>query len=1313
MRLRSPKVFTASTSATMEYGPGPSTSTATFNGRNTSNDFASQMNDEQEALAGLGEAYDQTEIEKGVIDVIDEQIQQADRLRHDRELRNVIEEVKFVKQRLNTINESLAEYDEKKELTKDTRKKLDAIRREKENKEKHLKKLEAKLRSLNIFLGHEDLGGTDEIDEETREQLRMLLGDPETEEERRIRMGEMTPFGSTVREIKLPEVDMFDQFLDARTAETKKARREKKDKISVATKTKNKNRKTLTAEAKGIKRKAEIGTSLELCRPKKKKKPFWDLPLGTIEDYSAIGAWKEMRPSQDNNISLELPKGTAGHSDDSDYDPEEDEDNCELHEDEKKFEQDKDLKKSVIRRRSDTTDGMPLDTRHRHRDDGDQKTYLNRVCQLDDDSDCSEEEIDEDFRMPCSLYNSLYPYQRIAVRWLWELHQNKCGGIIGDEMGLGKTVQMISFLRALKHSKMRVVGDPFCGLGPVILIAPATVMHQWVKEFHKWFPRQRVGVLHNTGSYSGKKKESLVRDINKTSGTLITSYQGIVIYLDNILKYQWHYVILDEGHKIRNPDAQATLAVKQFQTPHRIILSGSPIQNNLRELWSLFDFIFPGKLGTLPTFMAEFAVPITQGGYANATETQVAIGYRCASTLRDAIKPYLLRRMKSDVKANINLPPKSEQVLFCRLTERQRELYKSYLDSPEIRQIFDGRLQLFVGLINLRKICNHPDLYDGGPYKELVTRNASESYESPNHSDTGKGDWNDLVPANMDSALKVPPIEEEENERNFGYVKRSGKLMVVEALLKLWKKQGHRALVFTQSRQMLRILEAFVHRRGYAYLVMDGSTTIASRQPAIERFNQDKNIFVFLLTTRVGGLGVNLTGANRIIIFDPDWNPSTDMQARERAWRIGQNRDVTIYRLMTAGTIEEKIYHRQIFKQFLTNRILNDPRQRRFFKSNELHELFTLGDDIGKRNRTETSDIFAGTGSEIRKKHLRTPEKKRKQQENKERLEKMRMLAKKLSQKIGAGEKIKPGDLKELDKPTTSGSRGTTVEGEKLSEVVRRSRFKGTDTDDEDQTDKKQNEGETTKRNEDDDYVLSKLFRNNNVHSVMKHDAIMDSAVADSALIEAEAELVAQEAVKKLERSRKMCFRATSGIPNWTGQFGAYRGMKKARFGTKNVKSIGLSPAGPSPTKNKEGSSHEGEGEKSHFAYDPNEEKIKNSKAMSSSELMAHIRARSIGNVDLETSDNESQDYESESVVEATSTVTNETDELLVDLRNFIAFGATVDGQATTQEILAVFRNRVPEKDAPLFRKLLKKLCEFFKRGTTKDGLWRLRQGFR
>lgn len=517
-----------------------------------------------------------------------------------------------------------------------------------------------------------------------------------------------------------------------------------------------------------------------------------------------------------------------------------------------------------------------------------------------------------DFRIPGDVWVNLFEYQKTGVRWLWELYRQKVGGIIGDEMGLGKTIQVAAFLAGLHYSGMLKM--------PVLIVCPATVMHQWVAELHQWWPPLRVAILHSIGSgvnvkrraknsylsdsesengetwFSKMSPKSLVSSVFSEGHVLITTYAGLNNYRELLLPNQWEYCCLDEGHKIRNPNSTMAITCKQVKTVNRLILSGTPIQNNLTELWSLFDFIYPGRLGTLPVFQAQFATTISIGGYANATNIQVQTAYKCAVILRDLIAPYMLRRMKSDV-AN-DLPHKTEKVLFCRLTRQQKEIYLAFLKSSDLKLILEGKRQVLYGIDILRKICNHPDLLG-----------------------TDK---------NLDKA-------------DYGDPSKSGKMQVVKALLELWAKQDSRTLLFAQTRQMLNILEKFIRSAGYAYLRMDGSTPISMRQQLVDSFNDDKKYKVFLLTTKVGGLGVNLTGANRVIIYDPDWNPSTDMQARERAWRLGQRNEVVIYRLMIAGSIEEKIYHRQIFKQFLTNKILEDPKQKRFFKNTDLHDLFTLG----------------------------------------------------------------------------------------------------------------------------------------------------------------------------------------------------------------------------------------------------------------------------------------------------------------------------------------------------------------------------------
>ncbi|KAJ3323514.1 hypothetical protein HDV06_001791 [Boothiomyces sp. JEL0866] len=533
-------------------------------------------------------------------------------------------------------------------------------------------------------------------------------------------------------------------------------------------------------------------------------------------------------------------------------------------------------------------------------------------------SGVSQDEIIDSYKIPGDIASHLFDYQKACVRWLWELHKQKVGGVLGDEMGLGKTVQLVAFLAGLGYSNLLD--------GPVLIVCPATVLKQWVQEFHKWWPPYRVAILHSSGSgvsdfgifqedsdsevESTSKRRKLSKNSAKSKGItallnkivkkghiLVTTYGSLNLYEDILIKTKWAYCVLDEGHKIRNPDAKVTLTCKSLKTPHRIILSGTPIQNNLNELWSLYDFVYPGRLGTLPVFQSEFAVPINIGGYANATNVQVQTAYKCACVLRDFISPYMLRRMKVDVAQQ--LPKKSEQILFCKLTAVQKKKYLKYINSEEVARILDGNQHVLSGIDILRKICNHPDL-----------------------------------------------IENSNETSDFGAVEKSGKMIVVENLLKLWHEHNNRVLLFCQTRQMLDIIEQFIQKTDYRYLRMDGTTPIKARSTLIDSFNNNPEIFLFLLTTRVGGLGINLTGADRCIIYDPDWNPSIDLQTKE----------VTIYRLMVSHTIEEKIYQRQIFKQFLTNKILKDPRQRRFFKRNDLHNLFTYEDSPG--GATETENLF-------------------------------------------------------------------------------------------------------------------------------------------------------------------------------------------------------------------------------------------------------------------------------------------------------------------------------------------------------------------
>lgn len=586
-------------------------------------------------------------------------------------------------------------------------------------------------------------------------------------------------------------------------------------------------------------------------------------------------------------------------------------------------------------------------------------------------------------KVPREAWNKLYDYQKEGVFWLWELHQRSSGGLLGDEMGLGKTVQVIVFLLALQYSHIISKHGHYTGLGPTIIVCPATVIHQWVQHFHNWAPEFRVAILHHSGTHQGQRSK-LISIMNKHHGIIITTYEGILKFKGHMVEHNWHYLILDEGHKIRNPTAKVTVAVKEIRTPHRIMLTGSPMQNNLTELWSLFDFTNPGMLGNLATFTEHFANPILQGGFANASPMQEATALSVASTLKNVITPFLLRRMKSEVKADIQLPHKSEQVLFCSLSDDQRLLYRDYLMSEQVNNILGRGVRTFrsdnflkanilMAITALRKICNHPDLF---LYDE---------------------------------------VPKESEDAKYGFYKKSGKMVVVSALLKIWKKQGHRTLLFSQGRLMLKIFEQFLEQQGYKYLKMDGGTSVSSRPRLIDQFNQDPSYDVFLLTTRVGGLGVNLTGANRVIIYDPDWNPATDSQARERAWRIGQQKSVTVYRLLCAGTVEEKMYQRQVWKQLLSNKVLIDPTTNKFFKSSDLFDLFSLPES--REAMPETTNIFRESRVKIQEKiDEKKAKKKDKTEENtvtftEDQVKSMKELAQQIAKSIT--QKLKPEPVKD------------------------------------------------------------------------------------------------------------------------------------------------------------------------------------------------------------------------------------------------------------------------------------------------------------
>ncbi len=536
------------------------------------------------------------------------------------------------------------------------------------------------------------------------------------------------------------------------------------------------------------------------------------------------------------------------------------------------------------------------------------------------------------------IAKKLFLHQRTAVRWLGQLRESRVGGIIADEMGLGKTAQVAVYLAGLELLGLLTQG--------ILIVCPATVLCHWQNELHRWSPTLRVILLHISGANFTGIGTSASRRARYTSKVLnlvgplvyLTSYEGLRMLSEPLLSHHWDACILDEAQRVRNPDAQVTLLAKRLRSPHRIALTGTPIQNSLQELWSLFDFVYPGRLGALPAFEDEFIKPIRQGSYAGAGRNAIRLAYHSATALRSLISPYMLRRMKKDILEELKLPPKTEQVLFCRLTSEQRRIYEKYLSSDDVNRILqygarDERGRCFRAISILRKLCNHPQLLRGGG---RTLKDDGIFYGSASDEELSSGE----------------ELGEEETIGNYSNdPERSGKMQVLMKLMPQWKENGHKALIFCQTRSMLSIIQLWLTRMSWEYVRLDGNTLISSRQGLIDRFNNDPALFALIATTRTGGVGVNLVGADRVILFGPDWNPCTDAQARERPWRLGQTVPVTVYRLICSGTIEEKIYQRQVFKTAQANAVLSKKPRRRSnglrFSHSELQDLFSLGPDDG------------------------------------------------------------------------------------------------------------------------------------------------------------------------------------------------------------------------------------------------------------------------------------------------------------------------------------------------------------------------------
>ncbi|XP_054852708.1 DNA excision repair protein ERCC-6-like [Eublepharis macularius] len=514
-------------------------------------------------------------------------------------------------------------------------------------------------------------------------------------------------------------------------------------------------------------------------------------------------------------------------------------------------------------------------------------------------------------------------------------------------MGLGKTIQIIAFLSGMFDGEH---------IQSVLLVMPTTLVSNWVKEFASWTPGLRVKVFH--GASKAERNRNLER-IQKRNGVLITTYQMTLNNWQQLSAFDgrefiWDYVILDEAHKIKTPSAKTTKSVHAIPSRNRILLTGTPVQNNLQELWALFDFACQGSLlGTMKTFKMEYENPITKAREKDATPGEKALGLKMSENLMSIIKPYFLRRSKDDIQKKLksgpesnlpedqskaaapampSLPRKNDFIVWVYVSPIQEEIYKKFLSLDHIKELLTTTRSPLAELNVLKKLCDHPRLLSARACCQLglATSKYSEKEED------GENEADELWGKNM----HIEHISDEI------LIEESGKVSFLIALLDRLQQEGHRTLVFSQSRKMLDIIERILTHRHFKLMRIDGTVThLSEREKRIDMFQNDKDYAVFLLTTQVGGVGLTLTAATRVVIFDPSWNPATDAQAVDRAYRIGQKENVVIYRLITCGTVEEKIYRRQVFKDSLIRQTTGDKKNPyRYFTKQELRELFTLGD---------------------------------------------------------------------------------------------------------------------------------------------------------------------------------------------------------------------------------------------------------------------------------------------------------------------------------------------------------------------------------
>ncbi|KAJ3826895.1 SNF2 family N-terminal domain-containing protein [Lentinula raphanica] len=518
------------------------------------------------------------------------------------------------------------------------------------------------------------------------------------------------------------------------------------------------------------------------------------------------------------------------------------------------------------------------------------------------------------------LAHRLRPHQQEGVKFLYECvmglrkHEGQ-GCILADEMGLGKTLQTITLIWTLLRQ------TPYAGSGPVIskalIVCPVTLINNWKAEFHKWLGRDRVGVsVCDKDAAAAKTFASSPRQ-----QVLIVGYERLRSVIKEIKTCGVGLIICDEGHRLKSSKAKTSTVFKELSTLRRVILSGTPIQNDLGEFHSMVDFCNPGLLDEYPAFRRLYEVPILKSRAPGCTTKELELGEKRSAQLSNIAKSFVLRR-EATILGNY-LPPKHEYVVFVRPTALQLSIFAKVLDPNKVDDFVDyNSTAESLALINiLTKISSSPILL-----KAVMDKNHSQH------------NVDDLRRANLAEALQLIPSHSQIEDLSL-----SGKMIALSRLLAYIKQEtDEKCVLVSHYTSTLNILESFCKKKNYSYFRLDGQTPAAKRQEYVTSFNKtnQRTSFIFLLSSKAGGTGINLVGASRLCLIDSDWNPSHDLQAMARCHRDGQKRPVFIYRFLTAGTIDEKIYQRQIIKLGLSNALMGSDNS----KANSKADSFTRKD---------------------------------------------------------------------------------------------------------------------------------------------------------------------------------------------------------------------------------------------------------------------------------------------------------------------------------------------------------------------------------